>query len=155
MPLALEYLDKVARGLSRFKSCSSPIQSGELIAGGLGFSGMVRVSHITSTMEQIEKDDRQLTLHLTRSLERTPSSRAVCPRLAGRLSSVRAPLSFYVRRMTITKEDLSRFILQVAEGSYSRDDWQRIAVNHYSDKKMEEARRKLVRYVCGYEPIGV
>jgi hypothetical protein len=54
--------------------------------------------------------------------------------------------------MKITKDDLSRFILQVAERSYSRDDWQRIAVNHYSDEKMEEARRKLVRYVCGYAP---
>ena len=54
--------------------------------------------------------------------------------------------------MTITKQELSRFILQVAEGSYSADDWRRLAVNHYSDDKMEESRRKLVRYVLGYAP---
>jgi hypothetical protein len=50
----------------------------------------------------------------------------------------------------ITKDDLMRFILQVSEGTYSPEDWSRIAVNHYRDEKMEEARRKLVRYVLGY-----
>ena len=50
----------------------------------------------------------------------------------------------------MTRDDLARFILQVAEGSYSTADWQRIAVNHYRDEKMEGARVKLVRYVSGY-----
>ena len=50
----------------------------------------------------------------------------------------------------MTKDDLARFILQVAEGAYSTADWQRIAVNHYQDEKMEDARVKLVRYVSGY-----
>jgi hypothetical protein len=50
----------------------------------------------------------------------------------------------------MTRDDLARFILQVAEGSYSTDDWQRIAVNHYRDEKMEDARVKLVRYVSGH-----
>jgi hypothetical protein len=50
----------------------------------------------------------------------------------------------------MSRHDLARFILQVAEGSYSTDDWQLIAVNHYQDEKMEEARRKLVRYASGY-----
>jgi hypothetical protein len=50
----------------------------------------------------------------------------------------------------MTRDDLERFILQVAEGSYSRDDWERIAVNHYRDEKMEAARVKLVRYALGY-----
>jgi hypothetical protein len=50
----------------------------------------------------------------------------------------------------ITKDDLTKFILQVAEGLYSRDDWQKIAVNHYEDEKMEDARREMVRYVLGY-----
>ena len=54
--------------------------------------------------------------------------------------------------MKITKDDLARFILQVSEGNYHPEDWQRIAVNHYRDAKMEEARRKLVRYVLGYPP---
>lgn len=52
----------------------------------------------------------------------------------------------------ITKEELTRFILQVSEGSYTPEDWTRIAVNHFSDGKMEDARRKLVRYVLGYAP---
>ena len=52
----------------------------------------------------------------------------------------------------ITKDELMRFILQVSEGAYSLEDWGRIAVNHYHDEKMEEARRKLVRYVLGYPP---
>jgi hypothetical protein len=52
----------------------------------------------------------------------------------------------------ITKDELARFIIQVSEGTYSKEDWQRIAVNHYVDGKMEEARRKLVRYVLGYPP---
>jgi hypothetical protein len=52
----------------------------------------------------------------------------------------------------ITKDDLARFILQVSEESYLPEDWQRIAVNHYRDEKMEEARGKLVRYVLGYPP---
>ena len=52
----------------------------------------------------------------------------------------------------ITKDDLARFILQVSEGSYPPEDWARIAVNHYPDKKMEDARRKLVRYALGYPP---
>lgn len=52
----------------------------------------------------------------------------------------------------MTKDDLARFILQVAEGSYSREDWERIAVNHYRDDKMEAARVKLVRYALGYPP---
>jgi len=50
----------------------------------------------------------------------------------------------------MTKDDLARFILEVADGSYSSDDWQRLAVNHYQDEKMEAARVKLVRYVLGY-----
>lgn len=50
----------------------------------------------------------------------------------------------------MTREELARFVLQVAEGSYAQEDWERIAVNHYPDKKMEEARVKLVRYVSGY-----
>ena len=52
----------------------------------------------------------------------------------------------------ITKEELARFIIQVSEENYSREDWGRIAVNHYHDDEMEEARRKLVRYVLGYPP---
>ena len=52
----------------------------------------------------------------------------------------------------ITREELAGFILQVAEGNYSKEDWARIAVNHYSDERIEDARRKLVRYVCGYAP---
>jgi hypothetical protein len=52
----------------------------------------------------------------------------------------------------ITKDDLKQFILQVSEGSYSWEDWQRIAVNHYSDEKMEDARREMVHYVLDYPP---
>jgi len=52
----------------------------------------------------------------------------------------------------ITREELAEFILQVADGNYSKEDWVRIAVNHYSDERIEEARRKLVRYVLGYPP---
>ena len=33
---------------------------------------------------------------------------------------------------------------------YSPADWERIAVNHYRDEKMEAARVKLVRYALGY-----
>ena len=52
----------------------------------------------------------------------------------------------------ITRDDLARFILQVSEGVYPPEDWERFAVNHYRDEKMEDARRKLVRYVLGYSP---
>jgi hypothetical protein len=62
------------------------------------------------------------------------------------------PITLIGGRKMITKEQLARFILQVSEGSYPSEDWQRIAVNHYSDEKMEDARRKLVRYVLGYPP---
>jgi len=52
----------------------------------------------------------------------------------------------------MTRDELARFILQVADGSYAPEDWQRIAVNHYRDDKMEAARVKLVRYALGYAP---
>ncbi|MGE5306725.1 MAG: hypothetical protein ACM3TN_25755 [Alphaproteobacteria bacterium] len=52
----------------------------------------------------------------------------------------------------ITKEELASFITQVADGDYSQKDWERIAMNHYQDTRMEEARVKLVRYVLGYPP---
>jgi len=50
----------------------------------------------------------------------------------------------------ITKDELAQFILQVADGAYSQDDWQKIAVNHYTDEEMEDARIEMVRYVLGY-----
>ncbi|MCX6899913.1 MAG: hypothetical protein NT105_14585 [Verrucomicrobia bacterium] len=52
----------------------------------------------------------------------------------------------------ITKDELAQFILQVSDGTYSPEDWQKIAVNHYKDEKMEDARREMVRYVLGYPP---
>jgi len=54
----------------------------------------------------------------------------------------------------ITKDDLARFILQVSEGSYAPEDWARVAVSHYPDEKMEDARRKLVRYALGLSSTG-
>ena len=54
----------------------------------------------------------------------------------------------------ITRDQLARFILQVSEGSYAREDWERIAVNHYHDDKMEDARRKTVQYVLGYPAVA-
>ena len=50
----------------------------------------------------------------------------------------------------MSRNDLAKFILQVADGSYSTDDWQSIVVNHYQDEKMEDARRKLVQYASGH-----
>jgi hypothetical protein len=52
----------------------------------------------------------------------------------------------------VTRDELAQFILQVSEEKYSHEDWVRIAVNHYNDEKMEDARRKMVRYVLGYPP---
>ena len=49
-----------------------------------------------------------------------------------------------------TRKDLAQFIVAVSRGDYSKEDWQRIAVTHYTDEAMEEARRKLVRYILGY-----
>ena len=52
----------------------------------------------------------------------------------------------------ITKDELRRFILQVSEGTYPPEDWNRIALQHYDNEEMEDARRKLVRYSLGYPP---
>ncbi len=52
-----------------------------------------------------------------------------------------------VEQDMITREDLARFILQVSEEFYSKEDWERIAINHYPDDEMEEARIELVRHV--------
>jgi hypothetical protein len=65
---------------------------------------------------------------------------------------LRRIVSYFEEKRMTTKEDLARFILQVSEGLYSEEDWSRIAVAHYEDKEMEDARRKLVRYVLGYPP---
>jgi hypothetical protein len=47
----------------------------------------------------------------------------------------------------ITRDEFIAFILRVASGAYSDADWQRMAITHYGDERMEDARRKLVRYV--------
>ena len=52
----------------------------------------------------------------------------------------------------ITKDELRRIILQVSEGTYPPEDWNRIALQHYDNEEMEDARRKLVRYSLGYPP---
>jgi hypothetical protein len=51
----------------------------------------------------------------------------------------------------MTRDQLAHFIEEVASGSNSSGDWERIAVNHYKDMEIEEARRELVRYVGGHE----
>jgi len=51
----------------------------------------------------------------------------------------------------MTRADLALFIEEVPSGSLSREDWERIAVNHYRDIEFEEARRELVRYVGGHK----
>ena len=51
----------------------------------------------------------------------------------------------------MTREALAQFIEEVASGNYLVEDWKGIAVNHYSDTVMEEARRELVRYVGGHK----
>lgn len=51
----------------------------------------------------------------------------------------------------MTHDALAAFIEEVASGSYSGEAWERIAVNHYSDAEIEEARRELVRYVGGHK----
>jgi hypothetical protein len=50
----------------------------------------------------------------------------------------------------ITRTELAEFIRKVAEGTHSRQEWERIAVNHYHDEAMENARRELVRICLGY-----
>ena len=50
----------------------------------------------------------------------------------------------------ITKTDLAQFIRNVANGTHSQQDWERIAVNHYCDEAMEAARRELVKICLGY-----
>jgi hypothetical protein len=50
----------------------------------------------------------------------------------------------------ITRTELAQFIRKVADGTHSQQDWERIAVNHYHDKEMENARRELVRICLGY-----
>ena len=49
-----------------------------------------------------------------------------------------------------TKADLLVFVLRVADGIYTKEDWQRYAIAHYTDQTMEIARKKTVRYVLGY-----
>ena len=51
----------------------------------------------------------------------------------------------------MTRDALAQFIEEVASGSYPVEDWERIAVNHYSDTVIEGARRELVRYVGGHK----
>jgi hypothetical protein len=50
----------------------------------------------------------------------------------------------------ITRTELAEFIRKVADGTHSQQDWERIAVNHYHDEAMEDARRELVWICLGY-----
>jgi hypothetical protein len=47
----------------------------------------------------------------------------------------------------VTKKELAAFIAKVANEAHSRHEWQQVAVAHYRDPVMEEARRKLVHLV--------
>lgn len=55
----------------------------------------------------------------------------------------------------ITKANLVELISAVASGDYSRDAWKAVAVNHYSDVAMEDARRKLVKWTIDFEDKGI
>lgn len=47
----------------------------------------------------------------------------------------------------VTCGELATLIEQALAGTHDAASWDRIAVNHYHDQAMEEARRELVRMV--------
>ena len=52
----------------------------------------------------------------------------------------------------ITRDELADFITRLSEESTSQEEWFRFALNHFTDGKMETARRTFVRYCLGYPP---
>jgi hypothetical protein len=51
--------------------------------------------------------------------------------------------------MTKPKE-FAAFIRKVADGAETKEEWNRYAVNHYSEEKIESSRSELVRLKLGY-----
>jgi hypothetical protein len=47
-----------------------------------------------------------------------------------------------------THEELARFIARALAGDIDRKDWDRLIVNHYHDKAMEETRVQCVRLIA-------
>ncbi|MEO0511083.1 MAG: hypothetical protein AAF065_14630 [Verrucomicrobiota bacterium] len=49
-----------------------------------------------------------------------------------------------------TPKQFAVFIRKVANGTATKEEWDRCAVNHYANEKMEASRSELVRLKLGY-----